>query len=102
MPRIATVWEGFGMFWRAICGAWDGSWGMANGWYPFVGAPVVWFVFWLLGWPLSAPADIPGAFVLLLATLGAAWVVIFLCRLFYWPWRELRKQKASHAALQNP
>jgi hypothetical protein len=78
------------MFFEAIKYAAKNSVSKAGAWAPLPGALVVWLGLWVMGYEIAAPETLPQGIAAFLLCAAAAWVIIFLGRLFYWPYRELR------------
>jgi hypothetical protein len=78
------------MFFEAIKYAAKSSVSRAGAWAPLPGALIVWFGVRLMGYQIVAPETWEQGIAAFLLCAAAAWVIIFVGRLLYWPYRELR------------
>lgn len=77
------------MFQESVRYAVVGSFDRANALAPLLGGVIVYALMRLMGMPLAIPTDIGGGLLLLLATVGSAWLIVVVARLAYWPWQAL-------------
>jgi hypothetical protein len=77
------------MFGEAIKFAARGSISKANAWAPIVGAFVIWLIAYLLGYYVVVPDTLGKGIIVVTACVAAAWTIIFLGKLFYWPYQRL-------------
>jgi hypothetical protein len=78
------------MFFEAIRYAAKSSDSRAGACAPLPGALVVFLGLRLMGYQIAAPETWEQGIAAFLLCAGSAWVIIFVCRLLYWPYRELR------------
>jgi hypothetical protein len=78
------------MFFDGIKYAAKGSVSRAGAWAPLPGACLVWLGLWLMGYQIAAPETWEQIIAAFLLCAGAAWAIIFVGRLLYWPYCEVR------------
>jgi hypothetical protein len=91
--------ESNSIIWEGIKFAWRGSISRSGAWAPVVGALALWLGLYLMGYQIVVPTSISGGVALFLMCAGAAWIIIFIGRLLYYPYAEIEKLKKELAAL---
>jgi hypothetical protein len=86
------------MFFEAIKYAAKGSVSRAGAWAPFPGALIVWAGLRLMGYQIAAPETWVQGIAAFFLCAGVAWFIIFVGRLLYWPYDELRVARRRLAA----
>ncbi len=67
----------------------------AGAWAPLPGALIVWGALYLMGYQIAAPQTWAQGIAAFLLSAGVAWIVIFLSKLIYWPYYELRQLRSK-------
>lgn len=91
---IGILKEGFAYAWR-------GSFSRAGAWAPFAGALLLWFALWWLGYEVVTPATLQGGITLYLMCAVAAWLLIFIGRIFYYPYHALVQARNKIEVLEH-
>jgi hypothetical protein len=88
--------------WECIKVAWRGSISLANAWAPLLGAAAIWLVLWLLGFEMIVPDRLPGLMVVVaIFCIGAAWLILFFCRLLFLAPYVLHREAQAAATIDK-
>jgi hypothetical protein len=96
------IWVVARFYWLCVKDAWRGSWDKANAWATLLGAVILWIGAESLGYHVIIPDTFPGAILLFVLCLGAAWVVIFAVRLIGAPARLYERAQVETRSLSAP
>lgn len=67
----------------------------AGAWAPLPGALIVWGVLYMMGYQIAAPQTWVQGIAAFLLSGCVAWVGIFISKLVYWPYYELRRLRSK-------